>query len=152
MWFLLFDDDDDDDEDDDYVTVGPFGTTCWDMFEILLIGLVYPVHDVTTCYQPTDRQSDELQELLELLFATKNILRREGREGGGLFIWQVTFSLLSSRGPGRTKKLSLIPRKYQSKWLMISSEVGETSYSTILTCSDLIVMPTLDPINNLDNC
>ena len=73
MWFLLFDDDDDDDEDDDYVTVGSFGTTCWDMFEILLIGLVYPVHDVTTCYQPTDRQSDELQELLEWIFATKKM-------------------------------------------------------------------------------
>ena len=45
------------------------------MFECLN-GIMFEIasleNDVTTCYGPTDQLSDELQELLELLFETIN--------------------------------------------------------------------------------
>ena len=73
---------DDDDDDDDGVTVGPFGhiEICfilllgWTGFALLLFNcLAWKM--ITQCV------TDKLQELLELLFATKNIGSFQNSDG-----------------------------------------------------------------------
>ena len=74
------------------ITVGPFGTTCSDMFQIMFnIALKM---DVTMCDHVTMWLTDELIGFLELLFQTKNIFYQHIIFICDILLWFIFLSCL----------------------------------------------------------